>query len=314
MGNPIRSFLHPLLSVSVERYRSVLGIPKNVFAKQFALYNAVQPGARVSRYSSCAVTKLEELVNQKGVLAEDRTKPPFERLSIAMDWAQESNSTLAQQLGVSRELVRKMRLGAIGFDAHLEALGRILQVPPKWLVSGNPLLLPADSHIGVRCGAAQSSAREDAYEVLEKICEEHKFKSVRDLILTVEKSVREIPTYANVCRQAGGRWNVIGDRAFFFPWVAVDQVDSAREQLWEPEIEVLIEQGLNDQDRTTTQVWDEVKAYAEQRGLPYPTKITLHKRVARAHQRLEKFGMDPSVLASFLDSDANQPEQLKLAA
>jgi len=279
----------------VETMRLFLGKPKKGFLQEAGLVDRSEGSqvGRARRYQDEPVRRIEEEVNAKAARVEARDTTLGERIRLARDYAFLSDSELARILQVSRELVR--RWGAdINHPTDLVKLANVLQVPEAWLRTGDSAYLPADATLGVRVGEAASSFREELYALTIQVIEGlNENMTEPEAQAFLEHAVKTTPALAQAARKAGGRWQILDQSLFFVPWLPVAESTQAsgKAPMWSTEVEEIIQQELATQP-TVYKAWDEMKKRCEEKGLAYPQRITLFKRVQHDKERVERFGLD----------------------
>lgn len=284
-------FDSPYQAQYVDRMRRFLRQPKQNFLRQ-AGFVAAPSEKRVGKlpaYPTEAVEALEAQVNRKAARAEapDTTLP--ERLRLARDYAGLSDAAVARAVGVSRECVRQWLAGIIVPPAErVEALAHFFDVPLPWLVEGGEQHLPASSHVGVRVGRESLDYREALYAatvtVLAGTAEDANVDAVR---AELEARVATDPTLSRLARRAGGRWGLIS-RLVFAAWEPVEM--PRRRPIWPDATEAIIAEELA-QQRSVYGAWKTIRDRCEAARLPYPAKISLHKRMAAARKRDRRWGV-----------------------
>ncbi len=248
-------------------------------------------GGRFPRPDASAVRLVEDEVNRKAARSEANDTNFGERYRLARDYCLMKNSEVARRLGVSRELVRSwaQRIAPPG-QQRLEELARVLQVPDSWLLSGSLCDVAADSTLGVRVGHEAMGWREQLYIMtclllhrFPDVCHGEGMAAVIDEALVSDFSMR------HAARRAGGRWQVVNGQLVFAPWVPLP-LEDLRLRHWSDETEEIIREELFRQP-TTYAAWDGVKRRCEALGLAFPTRVALHKRVAKSSQHIERFGI-----------------------
>lgn len=276
----------------VQNLRCFLKLPKTGFVRAVGLTTLPAFGrkGRLPRYSSTAVQNLEESVNSKARRAETTSASEFsERFCIARDYLQASNAEVARLVGVSRELTRMWSNGTLR-PKDLTTLAHSLDVPALWLEFGGEEHLPADSHVGVRVGFEAMEYREQLYGMTTAILADAPDEADESQIQAyIEQSVRTVPEMSHSARRAGGRWQVVGGLLQFAPWVPIN-VHGLSRRFWCDEVEAMIEEELSSKPSVYS-AWSALKLRCDERGLKYPKLISLHKRMAKARQRTEQFGI-----------------------
>lgn len=271
----------------VERYRRFLRRPKQGFRRKAGL---LAPGAhrlgRPSRYDDEAVAALETAVNDFAARAEAAASFA-ERYTAARNYALVTDARVARIVRCSRELVRQWREGSSRpAAATLEVVAVELGVPAQWLKYGGEALLPPDCRVGVRVGAEAMYWRTMLLERMVAVGIERPMVTSRP---DVEQRIREMPELAVAARRAGGRWLPEGNEWVFIAWEAL-AVRGLQRRDWPDAVECIIEQELG-QDCSTYRAWQRVRDRCEAQALPYPSMIALQKRVQRAREQRERYGI-----------------------
>lgn len=261
------------------------------FAAAAESTDGVGRSGRRPRPDAETIQRVEKAVNLKAEQAESIRSSFGERYRIARDYLGLKDSQVGQRMGVSRELARRW-----GESLHqprgerLERLAALLQVPKSWLLTGCLDDLGADSHIGVRVGDEALHWREVLYSlthrVLERVADDAQDE---DFVEAINKALVHDAELRSAARRAGGRWQVVGGRLVFAPWVPLELGPLPR-RYWPDETEAIIEQELSRQP-TTYAAWRAVQARCEAAGLPYPQRIALHKRLQKVREHVERYGV-----------------------
>lgn len=192
---------------------------------------------------------------------------------------------------VSRELVRRW-----GQNLHpprgerLERLAELLQVPKSWLLTGCVDDLGADSHVGVRVGAEALHWREVLYSLTHRVLEKTDDDSQdEDFVEAINRALVGSSDLRNAARRAGGRWQVIDGRLFFAPWVPLE-VGPLTRRYWSEETEAIIEEELA-RHPSTYAAWGAIRARCEAADLSYPQRVSLHKRLQKVRDHVERYGV-----------------------
>lgn len=237
-----------------------------------------------------AVIDLEERVNAKAVRADAPDTTLGERISLARDYVGLSDASIARQMGVSRELVRRWRTNTHR-PRDIGRLAAYLQVPAGWLEMGGGHYLPADSHIGVLVGERARCERDRLYGMTMSLVGELSDDATESEVRAfIERAVMTRPDLAEAARRAGGRWQAASGGLVFVPWVHVGERGLSR-RYWSDEVEAMIQEELTAKP-TVYAAWHALKARCDQKGIAYPRMISLQKRVATQRQRAERYGAD----------------------
>lgn len=246
---------------------------------------------RRPRLEPDAIKALEDAVNVKAERSESMGITFGERYRIARDYLGLKDSEVGRHMRVSRELARRW-----GENLHpprgerLEKLAELLRVPKSWLLSGCQEDLAAESHIGVRVGEEALRWREVLYSLTHRVLEEVSGDAVdADYVGAINRALVAQTEVRDAARRAGGRWQVIEGRLFFAPWVPLE-LEPMKRRYWPEETEAIIEEELS-RHRTTYAAWRSVKARCEAVGLLYPQRIALHKRMQKAREHVERYGV-----------------------
>ena len=254
-----------------------------------------------------AIATLEAQVNEKAARCEAPGVTPDnpsgttagERMRLARDYKGMSDAEIARAVGKTRELIRRW-----GIDQHklgqTPRLAEVLDVPEAWLLEGGEACLPADSHIGVRVGAEVLAWREKLYSLeLEAIANMPDDADTTYAQAYLEHAVRTDPEMAQAARRAGGRWQTMGASLLFAPWAPIPEHGLTR-RYWTDEVEQMIEEELSN-NSSIYGAWFSLKKRCEALGLKpdeYPKKISLHKRIDKEKERVEKFGVDLNAMVA----------------
>lgn len=276
----------------VETLRKFLKISKAGFLQEQGFVTERSPGrkGRLPAYEESAIKALEEKVNEKAKLAESKSTTFGERYKLARDYLGVTDAEVARQLGVSREVVRRW-----GLDLHLpskvEELAAVLNVPVLWLLHGGAEKLPANSALGVRVGEENLLWREELFGLTQTILSELEGDLPEGYIQAyIEWMVFSNPNLAQAARKAGGRWQVYNGSLLFAPWVPIPEHELTR-RFWSDEVEDIIQEELMSKPSVYS-AFKSIEKRCQEKGLQYPKKISLHKRVSSGRERAEKFGVD----------------------
>ncbi|MBK3779897.1 helix-turn-helix transcriptional regulator [Paraburkholderia aspalathi] len=288
----------------VEALRKFLNVSKKNFLREAGFVeNPDEPRkGRLPRYSTEPLSFLERLVNEKAARCEAKDTTIGERFRLARDYKGLSDAQLARELGVSRELVR--RWGAdMNRPSSVEQLATLLDVPVQWLEVGGEEFLAANSYLGVRVGEEAKVWREKLYALTLAILDEvPENDDPAYLQAYMEWAVFNKPEMAQAARRAGGRWHFLPglQDPLFAPWIPIEEHEFGR-RLWSDEVEAIINEELA--RNTVYGAHAALKARCEAMGLgpdEYPKRISLHKRIEKERNRVEKFGvnLNPQIAAA----------------
>ena len=282
----------------VEALRRFLAVPKHNFLRDagFVDEQAEPRKGRLPRYKEEPILALEELVNMKGERCEAPDSTIGERYRIARDYKGLSDTKVASALSFSREWVRQW-----GADIHppsaADKLAELLDVPQKWLEDGGEDNLPANSHLGVRVGEESRFWREQLYNMTLSVLGEipEGTDDVEYIQAYVEWTVHHRPRMAQAARRAGGRGHLMAGVSdpLFVPWVPIPPHETGRRR-WSNEVEAIIAEELVRQPSVYA-AWAALKKRGDALQIPadqYPKRISLHKRVEKEKERIEKFGVN----------------------
>jgi DNA-binding transcriptional regulator YiaG len=281
----------------VEALRKFLNVSKRNFLREAGFVeNPDEPRkGRLPRYSTEPLVALEQLVNEKAARCEATDTTIGERFRIARDYKGLSDAQLGRELGVSWELVR--RWGAdLNRPSSVDKLAILLDVPESWLEEGGEEFLAADSHLGVRVGEEAKDWREKLYALTLGILDEVPENDDPTFLQAyIEWAVFNKPEMAQAARRAGGRWHFLPGLPdpLFAPWVPIEEHEFGR-RLWSDEVEAIIQEELTRQS-TVYGAWAAMQMRCEEMGLgpdEYPKRISLHKRIEKERNRVEKFGVN----------------------
>lgn len=259
------------------------------------LFESVQPLAanrrgRLPKLPANVIADLEKRVNAKATRADAPDTTLGERISLARDYVGLSDASIARQMGVSRELVRRWR-NNVHQPRDLARLAEVLNVPSVWLEMGGGDKLPANSHIGVLVGEPAMFERERLYGMtLSLLGELPDDASQSEMQALIEHAVMTRPSLAEVARHAGGRWQAASGALVFVPWVHVGERGLSR-RYWSDEVEAMIQEELSAKP-SVYGAWHALKSRCEQKGVAYPRLISLQKRVAKQRARVQRYGVD----------------------
>lgn len=254
---------------------------------------------RMPRYADEPVAALEQRVNEKAARCEASDTTQGERLRLARDYKALSDSDIAREFGVSRELVRQWGEGLTNMP-NVAQVAAFLDVPEAWLAEGGAQHLPANSHLGVRVGAEALQWREQLYTlttmVLSEIPEDADLEYAQAYI---EWAVFNKEEFKHVARRAGGRWQAVGGTLLFAPWVPIPEHGLTR-RFWSDEVEAIIQEELATRP-SVYGAWEAMRKRCEAMGLTpdqYPKRISLHKRIEKERERAATYGVDLNSMIS----------------
>lgn len=267
-----------------------LGMSRAEFARYKGSLQSVRAG-RPRRPTKETIARLEELVNDKAARAESADTSLSERIQFASDYRNLNASQLARMIGVSREATRRWYSGIEKpSEKRIRQLADALQVPASWLERGNELDLPPDSPIGVRVGGEALWYREQLYVItLENLDTASALEVTEKANEALLQIVYELPEATFAARRSGGRWCWVENKLAFAPWVPLPPEPLKRRD-WPDETEHIIEEELK-RNATIYRAWERVRQRCETRGIPYPQRITLHKRLHKLRKHTEHFGI-----------------------
>lgn len=279
-------------STYVDNLRSFLRLKKQGFVVASGLIPADLTGGRPKSYPTEVVAEIEAMVNEKAALAESPATTFATRYQIARDYKGYSDAEIAKHVGVSREWARRWGLGMNLPTGRMQEIASLLSVPVAWLEHGQVSTLPADSHIGVRVGEEASVAREELFAMTLKLVSEIPESATEDEFRAIiEKNVFAVPRMSQLSRRAGGRWQLAGGGLLFSPWVPLPARELTRRS-WSDEVETIILEEL-DSSPSVYGAWQNLKRRCEALGIKdYPKLITLHKRIEKSRDRINKYGID----------------------
>lgn len=283
----------------VQKIRVFLKMKKQGFTQTAGLRNK-EPicHGRIPCYPKEAVEALEFAANLKAIRCEANDTTLGERFRLARDYCGLSDSAVARNFGVSRELVRRWGVG-LNRPTNLQALSAYLGVPLEWLEDGDSSVLPANSHVGVRLGNEAKRYREALYGMtVNLLAELDEGVSQLEAQALIEQTVMTHEAFSETARRAGGRWQVVQAQLLFAPWNALPERGLTR-RLWSDEVEAMIEEELTTK-HSVYAAWHSLKTRCETKGLAFPKMISLHKRIDQQRKRQEKFGV-----TFILDKDIN---------
>lgn len=293
----------------VEGLRVFLNMKKQGFQREAGLVESPDQKrkGRLPKYPEEALKALEAAVNAKASRCEAKDSTLGERLRLARDYCGFSDSHIARQLGVSRELVRRW-----GENLHrpscMPQLAEVLGVPEAWLAEGGEQYLPADSYIGVRVGDEAMELREQLYsQELQVVAELPDDADVMYAQAYIEHAIKTRPELAMLARRSGGRWQSVGASLLFAPWIPIPEHGLSR-RYWSDTVEALIEETLAEHP-SVYGAWGALKQRCEAMGLTpedYPRRISLHKRVEKERERAQKYGVDLNAMIA--ESEALHPQ------
>lgn len=234
---------------------------------------------------------VEADVNQKSSRVESLDTTFGERYRLARDYVGLIDAEVARRLDVSREIVRQWSNDlARPRVTRLAELAMLLEVPVSWLESGSLSQLAANSRLGVRVGADRTVWKETLYALtvryLGDCCDEVSEEKCNESIGVAIDSMEEMK---HAARKAGGRWLMAAGRLVFCAWRPL-KYQGPKRRLWPAETELIIEAELS-RNGSTYAAWQVIRERCTEAGLPYPKRVTLHKRVQRKRAHEERFGV-----------------------
>lgn len=279
----------------IEGLRLFLGMKKQGFHQAIGLSRRPEQkkAGRLPGYPTNAIETLEQAVNTKAARAEDIESSPGERYRIARDYKGFTDARVAQELGVSRELVRRWGEDISRISRSSE-LATLLEVPLQWLEYGGEDNLPPDSHIGVRVGREALDYREKLYQATLPVLQSIKgTPSDYGIQALIENTVMTDKAIGTLARRAGGRWQYLGMALLFAPWVPIREHGLSR-RYWTDEVEAMIQEELASKP-SVYKAWHSLEARCKAMGMTpdqYPKLISLHKRIENERNRAIKYGVD----------------------
>lgn len=309
----------------VEALRVFLNESKRNFMRNngFTEARTAETGkGRLPKYEEGPMLALEAKVNDKAKRAEAADSTFGERLQIARDYAGSSDTLIAKQIGVSREMVRRW-CSDLNSTNRTEELAQMLAVPHDWLRYGGEAYLPANSHIGTRVGAEAKEYREQLYamtqsllasideeanQVYQQSLEDQGYnpeladeqatagivdgelakvsiaEKAREAFIqaSIEWSVFNTPEIAQVARKAAGRWQVLSNSLLFAPWVPLKARGLVR-RYWSDDVERIVQEELAAQP-TVFGAWSAIADRCKAMGL---SDDEYPKKIT-LHKRIEK--------------------------
>jgi transcriptional regulator with XRE-family HTH domain len=289
------------------KIRAFLEEPKSGFISKFGL--KADPAelryGRLRVYPISAINAVYAIVNIKSGLTEKTDSSFGERLSLAQAYLGMGNAKLARHLMVSRELVRRWRLGSNRFLGDLCQLANLLQVSEKWLEFGGEEHLQANTHLGQRLGVEAKHFKELLYaETTSLISNLADYSSENELIVKIELAVFESPSLARLARRSGGRWQIQDGALHFSPWVSPPKKQIRIDKVWPIETEDVIRQELALKP-SIYGAYSAIKNRCECLGVLYPALITLHKRASNAKKKELEYGVDLNMLVKKAFTEVN---------
>lgn len=275
----------------IEKLRKFLGIPRAGFVEQYGLREqAEKEQGRLPRIAPETLAELHGLVNAQAAVADAEDSTFAQRLSLAMAYINMTPTTLGRNCGVSREAARRWCIDATP-TVSIELIAEAVQAPAKWLEVGGAGNLPADSHLGLRVGDLALQLREELYAAtLPLIVELPDDATDVQMMANIEEAVNARPELARLARQSGGRWQVVGGHLLFAPWQPLPEKPPTRSP-WPLETEAIIEEELA-RCHSIYAAHKAIQARCEAARLPYPQRISLHKRIDRNRDRVVRFGLN----------------------
>ncbi len=273
-----------------EKLRIFLRLRKKDFKSSAGLKpEVVGRKGRLPRYPTAAIAALEAKANVKAARGETEDTSLGERIGLACDYQGWSCAELARRVGVSREIVRRWQAG-LNRPNNLTILAGILEVPLAWLNCGGAANLPANSHIGVRLGNEAKNYREKLYGLTTQL-----MHNINDEITEsqmqahLEHVVMSQSKLADLARRAGGRWQLLNGVLQFAPWISIPERGLAR-RFWSDDVETIIREELESKP-SVCGAWSAVRQRCDERGLAYPQKISLYKRLQNDREQANTYGI-----------------------
>jgi hypothetical protein len=94
-----------------------------------------------------------------------------------------------------------------------------------------------------------------------------------------------------LARRAGGRWQIAQGQLEFAPWICLIDADAGlTRRFWTDEVEDIINKELAEK-HTVYAAWQSLAQRCSEKGLEFPQKITLYKRLNRLRKLKDKFGV-----------------------
>jgi transcriptional regulator with XRE-family HTH domain len=274
----------------VQNLRKFLRIKKENFSIVAGLRKEPKQRGKLPAYSDAAISALEDAANKKAAQCEVSTTTIGERYKLARDYKGCTDSDVAREFMLSRELVRRWGID-LNRPTKVEKLAKYLDVPVNWLENGDVRSLPANSHIGVRVGKEAYIYREEIYAMtISALMSLSTEASTADIQMHIENIVMSKPLFSEAARRAGGRWQLVNDNLYFAPWISFPQPGLSR-RYWSDEVEAIIEEELA-KKQSVYAAWHAIQCRCEIEGFDYPKMISLHKRIERSRKWSEKFGID----------------------
>lgn len=234
---------------------------------------------------------VEAEVNKKSSHVESLDTSFGERYRLARDYAGLRDAEIARRLDVSREIVRRWSNDlARPRVTRLADLAMLLEVPVSWLGAGSISQLAADSHLGVRVGADRTSWKETLHALtVHHLRDCHSEVSEDEFNERITAAIASVDSMRDAARRAGGRWLMKEGRLVFHAW-RPPKSEGRKRSLWPAQTELIIETELG-RSRSTYAAWQAIRERCTEAGLPYPKRVTLHKRVQRKRAHEERFGV-----------------------
>lgn len=282
----------------IDGLRKFLNEPKKDFLVRagFVDENNRKTG-RLRGYCPEALDRLERRVNEKSSYAnaapEDSTVG--DRLLLARDYEGVFSADIASALGFSREMIRRWSLN-LNEPSCFPELAEFLNVPQPWLQFGGVESLKANSHVGLLVGEAYRQSKERLYDLTVEAVSNCSMSQVKDgdfLRAYLEYEVFNNQEMAALARAAGGRWQALNGSLYFAPWEPLPERPLQR-QFWNDEVEAIIAEELAN-SHSVYAAWNNLSKRCLALGYSkddFPKRISLHKRMERERDLIEKFGLD----------------------
>lgn len=282
----------------VDRLRVFLGEPEKGFHARYQLTppNYVSRKGRLPTYREESVAALEELVNLAAERCEGATVSIAERLSCIRAYAEVTGTyleTLNKALGAPAASKVSSWIAGMGTptEQEIESLAPHFHVTAEWLKTGNETTLPADSPVGVRVGSEALLYREQLYARTIQLTLEIPEEAAESYAQAyIEWAVKNKPDFKTIARRAGGRWQLVQGNLLFAPWTPIEDHGLTR-RFWSDEVENIIGEELLT-NPSIYSAWSAIKARCTEKGLAFPSKIALYKRLDRERERIEKYGLN----------------------
>jgi len=188
------------------------------------------------------------------------------RLAILLQYRELNFSKLANKTGVSRTAVQTWCSGSCNpSHSNIEKLCAALDIPVSYLTDGDERLLRHDDVIGLRFGESAQPYRNSLKEILDGVATGPIDKQLTQHI-------------SSLTRKAGGYFDYENGRCRFIPWRKLKRY--SRPSKWPQEVEEIIDMAIASHT-SIYQAHKAIEAICEEKGLPFPSKIALYKRLQR---------------------------------